>query len=114
MNKVGIGIVAAALLALAGCASTVETQPCFKDGRCLDVISFEQRTSMLNSALVTSVEDPKSGQIQTTVQGGTSTGKALLDVGNAVLMGGTMGGFAALIGTGNNNVNLNAAVTPKP
>jgi hypothetical protein len=100
-----------ALLFFAGCAATapVQTRACFPDGRCVNALSFEQRTSMLNTALITAVEAPAG--VQTTVQGGTSTGRAMLDAGGAVVQAGGIAAAGALFGTGNNQVNV--GVIPK-
>lgn len=91
-----------------GCAHVVESTITFHDGTQRDVITLEQDPSILNSAVITSVEDPKTKVVQTEVQGGTSVGKAAIDIAQTA----GMLGMGALIGSGSSSSTLNVNLKP--
>jgi hypothetical protein len=105
-----LSIFAIIALGLFGCSHLVEDTVCFHDNTCRDVVTIEQKPSFLNTALVTSVEDPATKHVETTVQGGTSPGKAMVDTAQTA----SMFGFGAFVGASSstNSVNISPAMKP--
>lgn len=80
---------------LAGCSQRVQTRIIFPDGTYRDVISFEQKPSPLNTAVVTMIEG--QGKVETVVSVGTSAGAAAKDVVGTIAGTGAATGIAAAI-----------------
>jgi hypothetical protein len=82
---------------LAACSHVVNKHVCFPDQTCLDSITYESNPSILNSALITHVKLVGSKTVETTVQGGTSPGKAMVDSFSAVAGAGAFAGTATAV-----------------
>jgi len=96
------------MLILDGCASTASQKLCFSDGRCVEAVSVEQRTSILNATIVTATEDSRTKSVAVAVNQGTSVGKAMLDVGTAAVQAGGIAAAGALV----SNPSANISITP--
>ena len=71
---------------LSGCASQASRPLIFPDGTRVDTITVENRTSLLNSNVITAVENDQTKQVQVFVLGGVSAGQAAFDAAQIAAM----------------------------